>query len=303
MKRILLFYFPLIFFKNVSAQTNVYHPFPESGGVWNEQLEYYCFSGGYDHEYYTRIMANDTMIGLKTYHKIIVQGRISVVDTNCFSYPPNPAFAYIRQDTSMRLVYFISPGDSNENVIYDFNKVVGDSIGEGIISSIDSVLVGMDYRKRWNITGCTNGCTAFIIEGIGSSSGVIRNPCNFCQPHSPGYTLNCYSENGTLLYTDGTTQCQLIDKVAYGANEVLKPAVLPNPFHTTATIGRDNPELIFRNCELEIFNAMGMLVRKENVPNINSFVLHRGAMTNGLYFFQLNSRGDEHVYNGRFVID
>ena len=282
----------------MSAQINIYHPFPESGGVWNQHLEYYCFSGGYDNEYYSYVMAGDSAVGPYVYHKIIIGSVVSAFDTNCFSYPPNPPVGFIRQDPAMKTVYLLNTWDTafSESILYNFNMAIGDSV-------IDSVLIGNNYRKRWNITGCINGCSAFIIEGIGSSSGVIRSACNFCQPHSPYYTLNCYTENGVVLYTDGTTQCQFIDNVNHETSAALKTDLFPNPFHSSARLEIKNQELGNRNYNFKIYNAIGLLVREEQILHLNSYILHRGNLSDGLYFYELRTSNYEPVCNGKFVIE
>src|SRR5687768_17089136 len=92
---------------SANSQTTVYHPFPSSGGVWNQYLEYYCSSGGYAREYYSCVMAGDTVFNSKTYHKIIIAGLSSEVDSDCFFYPPVPEYGFIREDTINKMVYTV----------------------------------------------------------------------------------------------------------------------------------------------------------------------------------------------------
>jgi len=72
MKKIILFLIICNFFiVIIKAQTNVYHPFPDSNALWRE------YSGGYqcsccsDYQYF---ITGDTIINSFTYHKIKKSG-------------------------------------------------------------------------------------------------------------------------------------------------------------------------------------------------------------------------------------
>src|SRR2546428_7387968 len=73
------------------------------------------------------------------------------------------------------------------------------------VTSIDSILIGNNYRKRWN----TNSSFS-IIEGIGSTLGLL----DFCYYLvSPTNFLICFHQNGQTLYPDTINNCSLISDV------------------------------------------------------------------------------------------
>src|SRR5690606_31313632 len=85
---------------------------------------------------------------------------------------------------------------------YDITQIVGDTIPNLVmigdvftVDSVDSVSIGNIYRKRISAYGM-NGDHAFIIEGIGASTGLLQ-----MMGHIPSSanSLSCYSEYGTNL--------------------------------------------------------------------------------------------------------
>jgi hypothetical protein len=78
--------------------------------------------------------------------------------------------------------------------------------------------------------------------------------------------------------------------------------IFPNPFHTSATITA-NRQFKVGSMRLRIFNSMGVLVRSEKIPNITSYILHRGDLTDGLYFYELRTNDSELLGTGKFVVE
>src|SRR5204863_2804445 len=128
----------------------------------------------------------------------------------------------IRQDTMNRKVFFVSPSNTTEQLLYDFNMQVGDTVKGYIetftspsdtVKSIDSVLVGNSYRKRWTIN------TGFLwevrfIEGIGSIHGLIEFSWGNTY-YAPVYFFGCFAQNGQTLYNYSTFSgpCELITSI------------------------------------------------------------------------------------------
>jgi hypothetical protein len=303
MKKFLAFFSTLFILQLTIAQTNVYHPFPENNAFWNEHMNYYCFSGESENDFYSFSFTGDTIFNSLVYHKVSVQQVIHIPpsDTCMMIFVQTGLRECIRQDSVAKKVYVADLVDTlhAEYILYDFNRQIGDSIGTSIVSSIDSILIGANYRKRWNIGGCI--CPYSIIEGIGSTNGIFEIHCNWCAPHSPGYTLNCFIENGIVLYTDGTTACNLIDPVRNISKEMVRLNFSPNPFHSTAVL--DFSDAGFKNCTLKICNTIGVLVREEKISDINSYVLHRDRLNNGLYFYELRTSDAGLIGRGKFIVE
>src|SRR5262245_40876794 len=130
------------------SQTGVYHPFPDSNASWN--IQYYdpvsCGScSNWHFEWFSYVLDGDTMINSVTYHKLSVP-FVSASDSGCCINHSVGYAGSIRQDIPAKKVYFIPPASSTEQLLYDFNLQVGDTIKNyplgcsAPIASIDSFL-------------------------------------------------------------------------------------------------------------------------------------------------------------------
>lgn len=223
------------------GQTNVYHPFPDSNAIWNIHFDVNCFMNGTGNEDYSIIISGDTLINNQTYHKLTTPYVLSYSTGTCGGITTGYKGA-IRQDTTNKKVFFIPPADTTEKLLYDFTMQVGDTvkgyIGENalpqdiIVQSIDSVLAGSNYRKRWVINPCYQ---LDFIEGIGSTYGLIKRAPG-CAVDQAYYTITCFQQNGQALYPDTTANCQLItslnsiDKIGCQIN------AFPNPSNGSFTV-------------------------------------------------------------------
>ena len=312
MKKLLLL---IIIFWSVSikAQTNVYHPFPTSNAIWREFSYHDQFQSSssscsdYQNEIY-----GDTIVGSFTYHKIM-----SYVKYYAFpycGYPPSmytPSYFnyYIgafREDTAIRKVYFLPLDSISDTLLYDFNLNIGDTLPTtytnndhndinspviNIVTSIDSVLIGNEYHKRFEISalnwGGYFGPYVYLIEGIGSSFGLLGwlRP----DPEVPiGSNLLCFKQNGLTVFPDSSYQCDIVSSI--DENEIKSEPIIqifPNPFSESTTIEFENKNS--ENYSLEIYNNLGQKVRMiSNIRN-NKIIIERGNFNSGIYFFQLKN--------------
>jgi hypothetical protein len=278
------------------SQTSVYHPFADSNAFWTMEESNCCWNLcsswpvpdpiiiDYSFSYFVQ---GDTILNATNYHKLYKSAGIAHEHcalggsiNNWFNMNTEYAGGY-RQDTVMKKVYFFYPNTLQECLLYDFSLNVGDTLYNGclcfncVVSGIDSVLIGNNYRKRFSFSGSN----ASIIEGIGSTFGwlVPLYPLDYLG------TLICYSENGQTLYPDTTTQCYII---IAGVNEVNKPksiSISPNPFHTYATL---NVSSEFINSELIIYNTIGNTVMQQTISS-ESIQISRNELSNGVYFYKI----------------
>jgi hypothetical protein len=151
-KLILLFSFLLTL--SAKAQTNVYHPFPDSNAVWTVGWGYSdpgppaCSKEAH----FSYLIAGDTLINSIIYNKInspycdVIGGFCGV-----FPYCGNNYAGAIREDMIFKKIWFIPPGSNSEELLYDFNLNVGDTVHGTIINgcengrtimSKDSILLG-----------------------------------------------------------------------------------------------------------------------------------------------------------------
>ena len=246
-----------------NGQTSVYHSFPDRNTVWNFHFQLYCFANGTGDKYYLITFSGDTLINSQTYHKLTTPFVQSFSSGTCGGIPTGYKGA-IRQDTAGKKVFYISPTDTTEQLLYDFTMQVGDTVRgyiesfafpPDIVQSIDSVLVGSTYRKRWNINNCYN---IQFIEGIGSTYGLFERSPGCITDHED-YSLTCFHQNGQTLYPDTTTNCQLITSINSIDNYSNQFKVFPNPSNGSFTIDFDNADIK----EIKLTDLLGKIILQQ----------------------------------------
>jgi len=287
----------------------VYHPFPHSNAVWNYEYMLICLGwGGIENDSYSYIFSGDTIVGLQSYQKLFIPA-VNVISNTCGNGSTVDITAgykgAIRQDTSNKQIFFLPPSDSVEQLLYDFNMQVGDTVKgyiesyafqKDIVQSIDSVLVGSSYRKRWQINPWYG---IQFIEGIGSTYGLIeKSPGNIID--APDYSLTCFSQDGQTLYPDTSSSCDLIDAIVDKEIESSRPTISPNPFQSNATLLM-NVGFEAKNLMLKICNSLGVIVRTENIPSF-PFILEKKSLANGIYFYKVQNDDMITVGNGKFIL-
>lgn len=244
MKKYLLTIFFFLMLCHANAQTNVYHPFPDSAANWNFTVQNVCWgvtgNSLYQHQM-SYVFGPDTVINLTAYHSLYIPAYIVNAGPHCFNPPagnyilPGKYAGAIRNDHAARKTYIIPEQTSVEQLLYDFNWQVGDTITgylnhtitafEDTVISIDSVLVGSTYRKRWFIDPWYQ---VYLIEGIGSTYGLI-NPVPAGLSDNDDYVLNCFSQNNVPLYPSGTSGCPVLTDIEDPADRNTELFVYPNP--------------------------------------------------------------------------
>jgi hypothetical protein len=219
------------------AQTNVYHPFPDSTAVWIGTNWSGGGTGMLNYDDYNLYISGDTTIGSFIYHKLYRNGA-----TSCWPCPPSYNYYYgqyagaFRQDIPNKKVYLYQYG--NDTLAYDFNLNVGDTLAttcltyfhpNHYVQSIDSVFVGSQYRKRFWIDGCTYA----LIEGVGSMFGAFDY---IVCPFEGGADLWCMRIDNQIAWTYSTgSNCGLtsINKNSIAENKI---SISQNPFSTETTL-------------------------------------------------------------------
>lgn len=213
MRKLLFVFIGLMFTMNGFSQA--YHPIP-TDSVWWVELHSGLYGGGgspcvqsnYDYIY----AAGNTVIQGSSYTEFRAR---TVIEYDYFGPPPSfcppnndlvpdHLYAFIRNDSvNKKVLLYDSSGTHSDIVLYDFDMLIGDTIappGNGYgypcmgdtftVVNIDSVSVGGEYRKRYEITS-SNGpwYPIYLIEGIGSNYGFAFNL--YC-PFEYTSNLLCY---------------------------------------------------------------------------------------------------------------
>jgi hypothetical protein len=85
--------------------------------------------------------------------------------------------------------------------------------------------------------------------------------------------------------------------------EILKVAVFPNPTTDKLTIQVDSKIDKLDNCEFQIFNSMGSLIKETELPKASSNLEHTlsvSELSSGFYYYRITKSGKP-LYEGKFV--
>jgi hypothetical protein len=305
MKKLLLISFLLLQLSQSEAQSWIYHPFPDSLATWN--VSYQEYGVGYCGEYsYT--FSGDTLINGVTYQKVLKTGHdFSMTFTpspfptwNCnhsVMYSNYTVYAAaIKEDMLQKKIYVVAPSDTLVQLLYDFNMNVGDSLkgylslcdGCSKVASVDSILIGGTYRKQWNMQMGTDVELFHIIEGIGSSAGLLNIVTHF-EYYS---NLDCFSQNDQTLYPYyiSSAGCALLTSKEELSETENNFRLYPNPTTGKFQITSDQKvEMI------EIMDVLGNTVYRSAVNNIIS-ELDLSVFPSAVYFAIIKDK------NGTFSV-
>jgi len=284
-----------VFWLSSHAQTNVYHPFPITGGEWRVDWgEHSCFSSGFTQASYRYVMNGDTLINGLSYYKIERNYGLPFI---CGPYYPQGSgfVGAMREDTLARQIYFVPKDSSNEHLIYDFSLSVGDTLPSFIagvyglsdltVSSIDSILIGTDYRKVFN----SNSLNSFV-EGIGSLAGLLEIQILEITPQ-----LICFTHDSIELYHYFPgIDCDLVTTINDPQFENSIINIFPNPFRTFCTLHVDSKSIFI------LYNCLGIEV-KRIVCFEGSNLFEREELPSGLYFYEVSNA--KYRSRGRIVMN
>ncbi len=299
MKKLLLI---ITFFisTNLFAQTSVYHQMPDSDAIWNYHFYADCQGLGIADEYYSLTITGDTLINGQVYQQLNNPYVLSFSTGLCGGLVAEYKGAY-REDTVAKKVYFIQAFNTTEELLYDFNLQVGDTVqgyleafatDPDTVQTIDSVLVGGNYRKRWNINSCYD---ISIIEGIGSTYGFYQFSPG-CDPDFPNYVLDCFIQDGSSIYPSASSSCDLITGIKSTESISSKINVYPNPSQGFLNISVD-PN--FEIKDLRLFDITGNDVWHQQVFNRQTITLDN--LAGGVYILTATDRMNRKV-NKKIIV-
>ena len=183
-------------------------------------------------------------------------------------------------------MFFVEINNNQEELLYDFSLNPGDTLPHAynnqyeyaIVFSIDSVLVGNQYRKRFNLEYTETGATE-IIEGIGSNAGLLEPLFQF----EDNYRLGCFNFYDSVYYPDYSSLCDLISgfKELRINNKSLE--IFPNPANRQVTIFCKDGTTIE---EVIIYNITGQIVHQEKPVNN---IIDISELQPGMYIIEVIS--------------
>lgn len=311
MRKLLLFITVLITFAS-KAQTSTYFPFPDSGIVWRQegyiQGNSCCCTGSgpcLREDNYEYFLNGDTLIGAFIYKKLLQTGigqQYIVGPPSCppwcssnyeYYYYNNNYVGCIRQDTGQRKVFFLPPNFSQDTLLYDFNLNVGDTLPSlwtnyypsNYVSAIDSILIGNNYHKRFWISLNNDSNYISLIEGIGSSYGLLSPLFSNLNVSLIYNLLICVTINNMTVYPDSFTTCQLIDKINYiRTNSAL--TISPNPFSEILNIKLND----ITTFEIILYDVASRKLFQQTFTN--SAAINTSQLAKGIYIYVVKSKNE-----------
>ena len=197
-------------------------------------------------------------------------------------------WAFMREDTISKQVYVYDHWNNEEDLLYDFSLIVGDTLhsqyaGQGSILVVDSVstimLLNGESRGIWYLNS-----GEYYIEGIGGSQGL-------CFPLIEGIGFwnipLCITDKGEHLW--GSECFGLV-----GIGELIQEKqtlAYPNPFTTSTTIEYELTEP--SHVQLTIYNHLGEEVEEAVSaylsPGVHTYEWRPQRLPGGVYFAVLKS--------------
>lgn len=279
---------------NLTAQK--YDPFPTENAQWNVFYASKWEDSPNDTILFQYSLQGDTTINNTTYRKVC--RNIGTIAQSIYK-----GIGGLREQDKKIYYYGLSYAErfgilfNHEVLLYDFTKNIGDTVWLNkewetnkilwkksyIITKIDSINIGNEYRKRYN------GC---IIEGIGDvMDGLLGRitPHPTCIGCSQEWHFICFRQKGERVYKNPDyMDCNSIKKTDSAYNGLINPikytsvTVSPNPLMSTSVIkwNTTNNNLL---TTLVISDVLGKTIKTLNVSGLTEISINRKDFVKGLY--------------------
>lgn len=278
--KILTTFFLFSFFLS-NAQNYEYIPLVNEGKIWSYCNVVKVESDSYDLKYSQFEFKGDTTVNSAIYKKLYMHNCISGV----LSY-----MASMREENQQ--VYAVYSGNQQEQLIYNFSLVVGDSIRSPYnndthyfkVTKIDTIEVGTGKRKRIKLDFDT------WIEGIGTLDRFVMYPLHGLSLYELGVRINYQKQGAEIIYktnewyfNENECNISLIKQT-----EINKMVV----YLITPELLRVETKLSDSNCTFELLDLHGKLLVQKNI-DIKDNTVNVGQLSNGLYIFRLSQNREE----------
>lgn len=218
-------------------------------------------------------------------------------------YYPVDYFTYLRNDTINKKVFAYM--NNQDSLIYDFDIQIGDTVHRTLFPNsypyytVDSIGFEQIYgvtRKVYYTAPTTSSWSSDsrLIEGIGTLFGFIAYDYN--HGFENGAMTKCVKYNGTTLYGDSSTSCDLPLSIS-NIKKTINVDVFPNPISSNLSI-HFNEEVI-KNCNIDIKNIDGRTVIRQ-VGKIKN-ELNLGKLSNGIYILTIHN--NDKFYSQKIIKD
>jgi len=275
---------------NLMAQQ--FFPIPvDTTSAWRILREYNDESCVY---YYNSIYYVDGTVihNGKKYYKIYEEGHYSTSDVNPMfpcsggSYDYSGVFRGAIRTENRKTYQFIN---GYAYLLMDFTLNVGDTMysyltQEGkIIESIDSVLVGNEYRKRFNFQNSSFGYCNWMIEGIGHERGLFET---MDYPFESWSDFYCYGENGIPIF--GDENCDITVGKIEKKSLINDIKIYPNPAYNNITINLSEPSAKIKSYSITDIYGKSLINKNANL-NKNILTINIKKYESGIYLLSITT--------------
>lgn len=296
MKKTLFLIFIVFLGQSLFGQN--YFPFPSDSATWNcldwyQNEPFYAYLTNYQ---YTQ--NGDTILDGKNYKKIYHQnidnpgGDVTLLGGIREDQSKNIYFYPLNTDVFPPTGGLSFPSDTSEYLLYTFDNLtigmilpINSENTEIQVVGIDSVLIGNQYRKRYQIQNSLLLPADYWIEGIGSTLELFSS-----------YTWNFEWSTYMLCFTDSITyyinspngedSCHYALPTSINEFETINLSVYPNP---AVDIIRISGMVNTGQLTIEIYNAQGQLVLSQTFDSSDLEIDIRNLKP-GLYFVKQISK-------------
>ncbi len=310
MKKIILFVITLAFLSGLSGQDYIPFP-PDSTSVWRLDEQWWN-PDPWEITTYRQLIFQDgqTVFMGKVFNNFFASGDVTTywsngtTTTSTFSHSD---YYSIRTEKSQ--VYVLAY--NTEYLLFDYEIQAGDTVPDDwyirdfcynplVVGSIDSVLIGNRYHKRYNfLDPWMYGTISWFIEGIGHDLGIVESAC---MTPDHGCNFVCYAENGESLLQVGDI-CDLTVDITEAQPTDFAFNISPNP--TTGLISLEFESQRESHISLQLFDLAGRNFKNESWqinPGINKNYLDLSGLKNGIYMIIFNQDTGENVSHQRIVL-
>jgi hypothetical protein len=313
MKKYIFIILLILSFADISiCQTYTYRKFPTSADkpIWVVSCTYWMVGISYG----VYGMFGDTLINKNKYSKLYSLSD-TIADYSTLKY----YFGCTRED-SLKRVFVIYNGESNEKLLFDFSKNKGDeifynpsdkyprvspgnpsnAIGVLHITDINTEYKNNIYIKYYELTDAYNMYTFTWIEGIGNLNSVL-SPI-YIESDERKDQIVCFKKAETMQYGIGGKQCfcQIFNHIPPNLKSDNGIKAYPNPSKTEIIFKFNSTNNKIKT--IQIISQNGKIIFE--IENINSNIrsIPVSELPKGMNFYIITDY-NHGIYKGKLIIN
>lgn len=245
----------------------------------------------FTYKYYKDFIDGDTIFNSNEYYKIYQSGYTYqgwYGYPGWYSYYEHSLHGYLREENDKWYIFY----QNQDTLMFDFTLETGDTLKgflaysspyDIIVYDVDSIIIDGDYKKRLQLScnGLINA--AYLIEGIGSTTGLWAPIYQFEWDEH----LVCYARNGISLWGESTEECDL----AVNINEIQRNncpfSIFPNPCEDVITLSIPAG---FGKVKFTLINVIGGIVHQDLLESPSSCKINVNSYPSGIYLAIFESK-------------